>query len=92
MSITSVDLLMIHTMKPMCIFLGAARGLAAACLIGGLGRLHAAGRNWMTRWGVLKQIRRVGAGVFKETTRRKNMSCVSRIRKKKEMCSALCGG
>lgn len=37
----------------------SARGLAAACLIGGLGRLHAAGRNWAARFGILNRIQTV---------------------------------
>lgn len=34
-----------------------AGGLAAACLIGGLGRLNTAGKNWLARLGALNRIR-----------------------------------
>jgi len=35
----------------------SARGLAAACLIGGLGRLHVAAKNCLARWGAANRIR-----------------------------------
>lgn len=44
------------------VFGHSPRGLATACLIGGLGRLHTAGRNWIARWGILNRIRTVWRG------------------------------